>query len=240
MQQNTRILLVAGGALLAGGIATAAFMGKDSGLASLVQTTPTEYADVLAVEPVRATEPVQATVTAATPVTEPVERTRQEEVCQDVVVNERLPERDGNVGGTVAGALIGGLVGNQVGGGSGRKVATAAGAVAGGVIGNRVDRNHVGGKVVQRTQRQCAPKSVSYTEDQVVGYDVSWRAPDGRTGTLRLPGQPGATVPVELEGKVIGYDVTYRYNGETAEARLPERPDGDRLPLREGRPLGLE
>src|SRR3546814_1636390 len=91
------------------------------------------------------TDPGRETSTSATP----------REGCNDVVVQERLPERDGNVGGTVAGAIIGGLVGNQVCGGRGKKVATAAGAVAGGYVGNRVDRNHVGGQVVNRTERQC-------------------------------------------------------------------------------------
>ena len=76
------------------------------------------------------TKPI--TVIGTDPVRESSTTTTPQQVCEDVTVQERLPERDGNVGGTVAGALIGGLVGNQVGGGNGRKAATAAGAVAGG------------------------------------------------------------------------------------------------------------
>src|SRR5690606_25496990 len=99
---------------------------------------------------VRTSSPLYASVIDIDPVRETSTTNTPRQVCKDVVVQERLPERDGNVGGTVAGALIGGLVGNQVGGGNGRKLATAAGAVGGGLIGNRVDRNHVGGRVVER------------------------------------------------------------------------------------------
>ena len=97
-----------------------------------------QYADILKVEPVTTKEKVYATVIGTEPVRETTQTTVPHEVCEDVVVEERLPERDGNVGGTVAGTVIGGLLGNQIGGGSGKKVATAAGAVAGGVIGNQV------------------------------------------------------------------------------------------------------
>ena len=89
------------------------------------------------------TEPVRETSSTQTP----------HEVCQDVVVQERLPERDGNVGGTVAGAVIGGLLGNQVGGGNGKKLATVAGAVAGGAAGRQIQGNQQsknGDRVVER------------------------------------------------------------------------------------------
>ncbi len=99
------------------------------------------YADVVAVDPVRKSSPRYASVIDVDPVRETSTTSAPREVCNDVVVQDRLPERDGNVGGTVAGALIGGLVGNRVGAGNGRKLATVAGAVGGGFIGNRVDRN---------------------------------------------------------------------------------------------------
>ena len=170
MKSNTTTILVAAGALLVGGIATAAFMsGRDRapGAAVSDSTNPMldnatltddaalsdalaaggklEYADVLKVAPVTQKERAYATVTGSEPIRESSTSTVPHEVCEDVVVQERLPERDGNVGGTVAGAVIGGLLGNQVGGGNGKKAATAAGAVAGGVIGNQVDKRHVGG-----------------------------------------------------------------------------------------------
>src|SRR3546814_88569 len=68
------------------------------------------YANVVAVEPITETEKLYATVIGTDPVRETSTSSTPREVCNDVVVQERLPERDGNVGGTVAGAIIGGLV----------------------------------------------------------------------------------------------------------------------------------
>jgi uncharacterized protein YcfJ len=86
-----------------------------------------EYADVVNVKPITEKEPLYAQVIGTEPVRETSTTSTPREVCKDVVVQERAPERDGNVGGTVAGALIGGLVGNQIGSGNGRKAATVAG-----------------------------------------------------------------------------------------------------------------
>ena len=151
-----------------------------------------------------------------------------------MVVAERMPERDGNVGGTVAGAIIGGLVGNQVGGGTGKKLATVGGAVAGGYVGNRVDRNHVGGQVVNRTQRQCHTTSSTSSSSRTVAWNVTYRNPDGTTGTMRTDSKPGERIALGNEDVPVAYDVTYRYDGQEATVRLPERPMGDRLPVVDG------
>ena len=140
---------------------------------------------MLAVQPVTESGQIYATVLGTEPVRETMTSTSPREVCEDVVVQERLPERDGNVGGTVAGALIGGLVGNQIGGGNGRKVATVAGAATGGYVGNRIDRNHVGGRVVERVDRQCRTVQDSSQSSRVVAYNVTYRNPDGTTGSMR-------------------------------------------------------
>jgi uncharacterized protein YcfJ len=149
------------------------------------------------------------------------------------VVQERLPERDGNVGGTVAGAVIGGLVGNQVGGGKGRKLATVAGAVGGGFAGREVDRRHVGGQVVQRVDRQCRTVQDSSQSSKVVAYNVTYRNPDGTTGTMRTGEKPGDRIALGTEDRTIGYDVTYRYDGSQRTVRLQDEP-GDRLPVLDG------
>src|SRR5690606_11686309 len=127
-----------------------------------------DYAEVIGVTPVTEKAELFATVIGSEAVRETTTSSSPRQVRNDVVVQERLPERDGNVGGTVAGAVNGGLVGNQVGGGNGRKLATAAGATAGGVIGNRVDRNHVGGRVVERVDRQCQTVQDTSQSSQVV------------------------------------------------------------------------
>ncbi len=193
-----------------------------------------EYADVVAVRPVTESGQIYATVLGTEPVRETMTSTSPREVCEDVVVQERLPERDGNVGGTVAGALIGGLVGNQIGGGNGRKVATVAGAATGGYVGNRIDRNHVGGRVAERVDRQCRTVQDSSQSSRVVAYNVTYRNPDGTTGSMRTDSKPGNRILLGDEQRTIGYDVTYRYDGSERTIRMQDEP-GERLPVINGR-----
>jgi uncharacterized protein YcfJ len=192
------------------------------------------YADVVDVDPVRKSSPRYASVIDVDPVKETSTTTSPRQVCNDVVVQDRLPERDGNVGGTVAGALIGGLVGNQVGGGNGRKLATVAGAVGGGFVGNRVDRNHVGGRVVERVDHQCHTVTDTSQSSRTVAYTVTYRNPDGTVGTQRMASRPGSRIRVGTDNPVVGYDVTYRYDGAEHTVRMDERPAA-RLPVVDGR-----
>ncbi len=250
---NKSMLAVALASLLVGGIAVAAYNsfsgddrvdevsldadGADTGLFGDREDNTiggVEYAEVVDVQPITEKQPLYAAVLGTDPVRETSSTSTPRQVCEDVVVQERLPERDGNVGGTVAGAIIGGVIGNQVGGGNGRKVATAAGAAAGGYIGNRVDRNHVGGKVVERTDRQCRTVTDTSNTSRVVGYDVTYKAPDGSTGTKRLDSKPGERILLGDEDTVVAYDVTYRYDGQDGKVRMDERP-GDRLPVIDGK-----
>ncbi|MGX5731906.1 glycine zipper 2TM domain-containing protein [Pseudoxanthomonas beigongshangi] len=259
MKNNTTMILVAAGALLVGGVATAAFMkgGDKAAGTPTAETAPLtdpalatddaaatdnvipadalQYADVLNVKPVTTSEKLYATVIGTEPVRETTTTSTPHEVCQDVVVQERLPERDGNTGGTVAGAVIGGLLGNQVGKGSGRKAATVAGAVAGGVIGNQVDKRHVGGRVVERTERQCHTETASSQSSRVTGYNVTYRNPDGTTGTMRMDSKPGSRIAMGNGEKVVGYDVTYRLDGQENTVRMDQKPDSDRLPVIDGK-----
>ena len=251
MKSNT--LAIALASLLVGGVAVAAFQNNrdnprsdyvraDAALAgddarfddsAIPSSGRLEYAQVVDVKPLTEDQPLYAQVIGTEPVRESSTTSTPRQVCEDVVVQERLPERDGNVGGTVAGAIIGGLVGNQVGGGNGRKLATAAGATAGGFIGNRVDRRHVGGRVVSRTDRQCRTVQDSSTSSRTVAYNVTYRNPDGTTGTMRTDSKPGERISLGNEKQTIGYDVTYRYDGEERTIRMDERP-GDRLPVVDG------
>ncbi len=193
-----------------------------------------DYADVVTVAPVTEPETLYATVLGTDPVRETMTSTSPREVCEDVVVQERLPERDGNVGGTVVGAVVGGLIGNQIGSGSGRKVATAAGAAAGGYVGNRVDRNHVGGRVTERVDRQCRTVQDSSQSSRVVAWNVTYRNPDGTTGTMRTDSKPGNRIELGETQRTVGYDVTYRYDGAERTIRMNEEP-GERLPVIDGR-----
>lgn len=249
MKNNT--LAIALASLLVGGVAVAAFQNNrdtgapdfraDASLAGDVRdddgAIPSngrlEYAQVVGIDPITEKQDLYAQVIGTEAVRETSTSSSPREVCEDVVVQDRLPERDGNVGGTVAGALIGGLVGNQVGDGNGKKAATAAGAVAGGFIGNRVDRRHVGGRVVSRTDRRCRTVSDSSSSSRVVAYNVTYRNPDGTTGTMRTDSKPGDRIALGSEKSTVGYDVTYRYDGRERTIRMDERP-GERLPVIDG------
>jgi len=134
----------------------------------------------------------------------------------------------------VAGAVIGGLLGNQVGKGDGRKAATAAGAVAGGVIGNQIDKRHVGGRVVQRTERQCHTEQTVSESSRVTGYNVTYRKADGSTGSMRMDKQPGSRIALGNASRTVGYDVTYRFNGQEKKVRMDDKPASDRLPVIDG------
>jgi uncharacterized protein YcfJ len=235
-----------------GGLVTAPATTEQSGTIpnaepSAVPTTPVEpmaqapaapagpvvaYADVTNVKPVTVKETQYGTVTKSVEITQ--NSTTPREVCQDVTVQERLPERDGNAGGTVAGAVIGGVLGNQVGKGNGRKAATVAGAVAGGLIGNKIDKSKDNGKLVSRTEQQC------HTEDQnvsnVVGYTVTYKKPGGGYGTKRMDDRPanGSRIALGSAQKTVGYDVTYTYEGRKDTVRMDRKP-GDQLTVVDGK-----
>ena len=104
--------------------------------------------------------------------------------------------RNNNVGGTVLGAIVGGALGNQAGKGDGRKAATIAGAVLGGAIGNGVARNN------------------DRYNDQRYGQQQGGTVQRCRTVSDNYQSEP----------EVVGYDVTYRYAGQTYRTTTPYHP----------------
>ena len=241
-------LAIALASLLVGGVAVAAFQNnrqpqpyeevaadqaQDDGFALFGGDDGLQYAQVVAVEPVTRPTTLYATVIGSEPVRETVTTSTPREVCNDVVVQERMPERDGLMGGTIAGAVIGGALGNQVGDGNGRKLATVAGAVAGGYAGRRIDQRHVGGQVVNSTRTECHTVSETSQSSRVVAWNVTYRNPDGTTGSLRSGEEPGERIRLGEGEEVVGYDVTYAYDGVERTLRMDEDP-GDRLPIVDG------
>jgi uncharacterized protein YcfJ len=149
---------------------------------SLVKSGP-EYAQVLAVEPVK------------TQIKTP------REVCKDVTVTRQKPVQDQHqIAGTVIGALAGGLLGNQVGGGTGKKIATVAGAAGGGYAGNKIQEGMQERDTYTTTQTRC--NTVNDISDTVVGYDVRYML-DGKEGKVRMDRDPGNQIPVNKEGQLI-------------------------------------
>ncbi|MFZ3202411.1 MAG: glycine zipper 2TM domain-containing protein [Pseudomonas sp.] len=141
-----------------------------------------EYAEVLAVQPIKET--------IKTP----------REVCEDVTVTRQKPVKDQHqIAGTAIGAVVGGLLGNQVGGGTGKKIATVAGAVGGGYAGNKVQENMQAGATYTTTENRC--RTVTDTSEKVVGYDVKYEL-DGKEGRVRMDSDPGSRIPVK-DGQLV-------------------------------------
>lgn len=248
MKNNTIAIALA--SLLVGGVAVAAFQNNrqpqpyeevpagadsgDAGFAFFGEDDAVRYAEVVAVDPITEPTTLYATVIGSEPIRETVTTSTPRQVCNDVVVQERLPERDGLVGGTIAGAVIGGALGNQVGDGNGRKLATVAGAVAGGYAGRRIDQRHVGGQVVANTRTECHTVSDSSQSSRVVAWNVTYRNPDGTTGNLRSGEEPGDRIRLGEGEEIVGYDVTYRHEGVERTVRMEEDP-GNRLPILDGK-----
>ncbi|MFJ2365840.1 glycine zipper 2TM domain-containing protein [Pseudomonas sp. NPDC087697] len=150
---------------------------------SLVKSNGPEYAQVLAVEPVK------------TQIKTP------REVCRDVPVTRQAPVKDQHqILGTVIGAVGGGLLGNMVGGGNGKKLATVAGAVGGGYAGNRVQEGMQERDTSTSMQRRC--ETVNDVSDKLVGYDVRYSL-GGKEGKVRMDRDPGNQIPVDKDGHLI-------------------------------------
>ena len=258
MKSNT--LAIALASLLVGGVAVAAFQSsRDHSLATATPaaalTTPdqaalaaadagtdasipaaaqAEYADVVDVDPITEKQKLYAQVIGTEPVRETSTVSTPHEECNDVAVQEQAPRRDPrNIGGTVAGAVIGGLVGNQVGGGTGKKLATVGGAVGGAFAGRAIEQRHAENKMVTRTERQCHTVTSTSQSSRVVAYNVTYRNPDGTTGTMRMGSKPGTRISLGSEDKTVAYKVTYRYDGHENTVRMDHKP-GDRLPVIDG------
>ncbi|NWN82188.1 MAG: glycine zipper 2TM domain-containing protein [Halomonas sp.] len=180
--------------------------GMAFGAWQIQQPSGPEYAEILAVQPV----------------TQTVERPR--EVCEDVerVVIEEVPveapptsgaasSRDPQrIVGGAAGAIVGGLLGNQVGGGSGKKIATVAGAIGGALAGREVQER------VEARQHARAGGQVQYeTRERVVVEEQ-------------------CETHMEAHEETLGYDVTYRLDGEELSRRLESAPQAERLPVNGG------
>lgn len=88
--------------------------------------------------------------------------------------------------------------------------------------------------MVERVDRQCRTVQDSSQSSRVVAYNVTYRNPDGTTGSMRTDSKPGNRILLGDEERTVGYDVTYVYDGSERTIRMDERPD-ERLPVINGR-----
>lgn len=136
-----------------------------------------QFADVLAVEPIRKT----------------IETPR--EVCKDVAVTRQRPVRDPDrIAGTAVGAVVGGLLGSQLGGGNGQKIATVAGAIGGGYAGNQVQGRMQSSDTYTVTETRC--DTIVDRHEEVIGYDVTYQQ-GGKQGQVRMDRDPGPRIPLQ-------------------------------------------
>lgn len=195
-----------------------------------------DYAPITDVHKVSSKTTRYATVLDVSPVNDKIAQSTPRQECKDVVVTERAPTRDPhNIAGSAIGAVVGGLVGHQIGGGKGRDLATVAGAVGGGFAGNRIENRRHENATVQRTDRQCSTVNDTSYKNKLIGYDVTYRNPDGSVGKQRMSKRPGSRIAVGTGTQTVGYDVTYRYEGKDKVVRLDQKPATDRFPVVDGR-----
>ena len=148
-----------------------------------------------------------AKVISSTPILERVSEPRQE--CWNEIVSstgtvtQSAPVEEHSIGGALLGGLIGGVVGSQIGQGNGSTAATGVGAIAGAIIGDRV-ANQNASQQMQTTQEVPQTREERHCRQVEYYRDV-----------------------------IRGYNVTYRYNGRNAIARLPYQP-GDTVQVSVG------
>jgi uncharacterized protein YcfJ len=139
-----------------------------------------------------------AKVVSVEPVYRTVEITTPERHCWDQEVERYRPGQHSYVG-TVVGGIIGGVVGHKVGrGGHGRDAATVAGALLGSAIGHDISHQNAGGYYATNTERRCEVTHKTTYEEELVGYDVTYRY-QGRLFTTRTREHPGNRIPVKVD-----------------------------------------
>lgn len=142
-----------------------------------------------------------ARVVDAQPIFEDIRVNEPREVCWSEPVRYVEPGyrgqrvRHDNAGSAVLGGLIGGVLGNQIGSGDGRRAATAAGVLIGAAIGADQGRRDY-------RYRDYPVHREVVRHEQVCEWQEDYR----------------------VERELVGYDVTYDYNGYIGHTRTREAP----------------
>lgn len=142
--------------------------------------------------------PVYADVLSTQPIYRIVRVNQPQQQCyQQQVVYDDGRNRNNAVAGTLIGGILGGVLGDQFGHGAGRVLATVGGAAVGASVGNNVaSRNDSSPQVGY--QEQCQTVDAFHDEQQVDGYNVTYRYA-GRVYTTRLPYDPGPRLAVNVD-----------------------------------------
>lgn len=104
-----------------------------------------------------------------------------------------------------------------------RIAGTAIGAIVGGVVGNQF-----GGGSGKKIMTAAGAVGGGLAGNQIQG-----RMQQGDTYTTT---EQRCNTVNDSKEETVGYDVRYRFDGEVHEAKLDEKPEGDRVLMRDGKP----
>ncbi|MCB1568559.1 MAG: glycine zipper 2TM domain-containing protein [Xanthomonadales bacterium] len=146
-----------------------------------------------------------AEVVRVDPIVRAVDQPVYQNQCWDEPVTYREPPRyvrhRGPRAPAVLGGIIGGVIGNQFGHGSGRDAATMAGAMLGysAVRDSQYYGGHYqGGREFTRYERRCEPRTDYRRDEQVTGYEVTYRY-QGRLYQTVTDYPPGPNLRVRVD-----------------------------------------
>jgi uncharacterized protein YcfJ len=139
-----------------------------------------------------------AKVVGVEPIYRTVEISVPERRCWDEEVRHQHAGYHGHTG-TVLGGIIGGVMANKIssGRGRGKDAATVAGALLGSAIGHDISHKNSRGYTTTSMERRCEVTHVTEYEEELVGYDVTYRY-KGRLFTTRTQEHPGKRIPVSV------------------------------------------
>jgi len=155
---------------------------------------------------------VKARVVDASPIYETIQVSYPEERCWNERVRHTRQGYGRSYTPAIAGAIIGGVAGNQFSKGSKRNVLTAAGALLGASLGRDFTRP-AGRSSYVTTERHCEVVDRYEEQDQLVGYDISYRY-NGRIFTTRTDAHPGKFIRVKVQVEPTQDYAYNRYQGD--------------------------
>jgi uncharacterized protein YcfJ len=115
---------------------------------------------------------------------------------------------------TIVGGIAGAVLGSKVGGGTGTYAATAIGSMVGGLAGRQIYESS--------QRRRVEGNTVTVCDD---GYNNNGYSSNG------YDNNGYDNYSASNDGRVVGYDVTYEYNGRQFRTRTNYHP-GDRIRVR--------
>ncbi|MDF3917723.1 glycine zipper 2TM domain-containing protein [Salinicola salarius] len=104
-----------------------------------------------------------------------------------------------------------------------RIAGTAIGAIVGGVVGNQFGGGS--GKKIMTAAGAVGGGLAGNQVQQQMQQGDTYQTTEQRCSTVN-----------DSKQETVGYDVRYRYDGEVHEAKLDDKPEGERVLMRDGKP----